>query len=249
MGVELYIFQPLVTNSARVYHALLEKGVPFEVKTFGPGGHLGADFLKINPRGQVPAMTHDGVPLYEGMTMQEYIDEVFEGPPLRPADLRERWRMRVWQRYSENDLGRALMMINWNRIMPRMRANRSEEEMKRFAEQVPDEDRRRSWMSAANQQTPVASIEESYRRVVAGVGRIERALRERPWVAGNSFSLADIDLFHFFGFRSMWLPEWIVELAAPENAPATAEWVERVCARPSTKTLQADTRMPGPPLS
>ncbi len=63
-------------------------------------------------------MTHNGVALYEGMTMNEYIDEAFEGPPLRPADLVERERMRVWCRYAENDLGRSLMMINWNRIMP-----------------------------------------------------------------------------------------------------------------------------------
>ena len=62
-------------------------------------------------------MVHDGHALYEGMTMNEYIDETFDGPPLRPDKLEERERMRVWCRYSENDLGRALMMINWNRIM------------------------------------------------------------------------------------------------------------------------------------
>jgi glutathione S-transferase len=80
--------------------------------------HLQPAYLRINPRGQVPALVHDGRVYTEGMTINEYIDEAFAGPPLRPADPVERWRMRVWCRYAENDLGRCLMMINWNRIMP-----------------------------------------------------------------------------------------------------------------------------------
>ncbi len=253
MTVQLYIFQPLVTNSARVYQALLEKGVEFEPVVLGPDtiSHLSPEYLKINPRGQVPAMTHDGVPLAEGMCMQEYIDEVFEGPPLRPADLRERWDMRVWQRYAETDLGRALMMINWNRIMPRMQAQRSAEEVERFAKAVPDPDRRRSWMNAALQRTPQDQIEELHRRVREGVRRIEAALSERPWVAGQSFSLADIDLFHFYGFKSMWLPDWIVELTNEMDTPATFDWVNRMEERASTRRVHADTvlRRPPPPAA
>ena len=120
MTVELYYFQPLGTNSGRVYQALLEKEVEFVERELKGTEfeHLKPAYLKVNPKGQVPTLVHDGRPLPEGMIANEYIDEAFEGPPLRPSDLRERWRMRVWQRYAENDLGRALMMINWNRIVP-----------------------------------------------------------------------------------------------------------------------------------
>ena len=43
MTLDLYYFQPLVTNSARVYLTLLEKGVPFNEHVLGPGtmSHLG----------------------------------------------------------------------------------------------------------------------------------------------------------------------------------------------------------------
>ncbi len=167
MTVDLYFFQPLVTNSARVYLSLLEKGVPFNEHVLGPQmSHLSDEFKKINPRGQVPAMVHDGNALYEGMTMNEYIDEVFDGPPLRPKNLVEREHMRSWCRYAENDLGRALMMINWNRIMPARSGAMSQEDLERFAKSVPDPDRRRSWTNARTGGTPVAEIEESYRRVV-----------------------------------------------------------------------------------
>jgi glutathione S-transferase len=242
MAVDLYIFQPLVTNSARVYLTLLEKGVPFTAHVLGPQmSHLGEEYKKINPRGQVPAIVHDGKALIEGMTINEYIDEAFDGPPLRPKDPIERERMRVWCRYAENDLGRALMMINWNRIMPQRSQGMSAEDLKRFAEQVPDPDRRRSWLKARTQGTPVAEIEESYRRVVTGVERIEKTLRQHKWIAGNSYSLADIDLLNFYGFQSYWPPAWIKALTSETMTPATCDWLERLWERPAIQQMHKDT--------
>jgi glutathione S-transferase len=232
-----------------VYLTLLEKGVPFNTHVLGPGtmGHLSEEYKKINPRGQVPAMVHDGTALIEGMTINEYIDETFDGPSLRPKEPFERERMRVWCRYSENDLGRALMMINWNRVMPNMRRNQTEEQSKQFANNVPDPDRRRSWLNAMNQGTPTAEIEESYRRVVVGVERIEQTLRKHKWIAGNTYSLADIDLLNFYGHQSMWPPNWIKALTNETMTPATMDWLARLSERPAVKQMHADTRMPGPP--
>jgi glutathione S-transferase len=246
MTVDLYFFQPLVTNSARVYLTLLEKGVPFNEIVLGPNtmSHLSDEFKKINPRGQVPAMTHDGKPLAEGMTMNEYIDETFDGPSLRPKDPEEAWRMRVWCRYAENDLGRALMMINWNRIMPQRSRAMSQEEIDRFAKQVPDPDRRRSWMRARTASTPVAEIEESYRRVVSGVKRIEDNFRKHKWVAGKTYSLGDIDLVNFYGYLSYWLPQWIVELTNETMTPATVDWLNRLKERPAVKEMMKRTVRP-----
>ena len=102
MTVELYYFQPLGTNSGRVYQALLEKGVDFVPREISGRDfeHLKPAYLKVNPKGQVPTLVHDGRSITEGALANEYIDETFEGPPLRPADLRERWRMRVWSRWA-----------------------------------------------------------------------------------------------------------------------------------------------------
>jgi len=171
------------------------------------------------------------------MTINEYIDETFQGPPLRPANLAERERMRWWCRYSENDLGRALMMINWNRIMPARSRNMSPEDIERFAKQVPDPARRRSWLNARTAATPVPEIEESYRRVVSGVKRIEENLRQHKWVAGNSYSLADIDLVNFYGYISYWLPQWIVEMTNETMTPATVDWLGRLKERPAVKEM------------
>src|SRR6516164_4972740 len=236
MAVELYFFQPLGTNSGRVYLALLEKGVEFVERELKGTEfeHLKPAYLAVNPKGQVPTLVHDGVVLTEGAIINEYIDEAFEGPPLRPSDLRERWRMRVWQRYAENDLGRALMMINWNRIVPTFVGERTEEEVLEVLNTVPDPDRRRSWLAAWRQVTPPELIEESHRRAKEGAQKVERHLREHEWVAGNSFSLADIDLANFCGLMAMWMPELVNE----KDTPAFIAWRARMEERPAVRQMR-----------
>ncbi len=239
MAVELYFFQPLGTNSGRVFLTLLEKGVEFvEHELAGRDfEHLKPAYLAVNPKGQVPTLVHDGRVLTEGMNINEYIDEAFEGPALRPADPVERWRMRVWCRYADTDLGRSLMMINWNRIMPTFVGNRPMEEVEKIMETVPDPDRRRSWLSAYKQITPPEQIEESRRRAGEGAQRVEANLRARTWVAGSSFSLADIDLMNFCGFMSAWMPE----LVNDQDTPATIAWQARMAERPTVKAMRAHT--------
>ena len=237
MAVELYFFQPLGTNSGRVFQALLEKGVDFVERELQGREfeHLKPAYLAVNPKGQVPTLVHDGHVLAEGAIINEYIDEAFEGPPLRPADLRERWRMRIWQRYAENDLGRALMMINWNRIVPTFVGERTEEEVLEVLNTVPDPDRRRSWLAAYRQVTPAEVIEESHRRAREGARKVDAHLARYPWVAGSVFSLADIDLMNFCGFMAMWMPELVNE----KDTPAFVAWRAKMEERPAVKAMRA----------
>ena len=240
MTVELYYFQPLGTNSGRVYLALLEKGVLFVERELKGRDfeHLKPDYLRINPKGQVPTLVHDRQALTEGMLINEYVDEAFDGPPLRPADPRERWRMRSWCRWAENDLGRCLMMIMWNRVVPTFVGDRSLEDVKKVLETVPDPDRRRSWLNAYQQTTPPEQLEESHRRVREGAQKVEKHLQNFAWFAGNSHSLADIDFLNFCGgFLTRFMPEVMNE----KDTPATIAWLAKMEERPAVRDMRART--------
>jgi len=73
--------------------------------------------------------------------------------------------------------------------------------------------------------------------------RVEEALSRAPWLAGRSFSLADVDLLSFFGF----LPKWSPEIVNEQRTPCTMDWIERMEERPAVRQLRARSRMPQRP--
>lgn len=77
----------------RVWLALEAKRAPYALRmiSFSDRDHKKPDYLAINPRGKVPAITDDGFALYESNAIVEYLDERFrDGLPLFPGDLRQR---------------------------------------------------------------------------------------------------------------------------------------------------------------
>jgi glutathione S-transferase len=79
-------------NVRGVMLALAEKGVDYELipvlPPFKDPGHMAR-----NPFGRVPVFDHDGFILYETQAILRYLDQVFAGPALQPADAGELARM------------------------------------------------------------------------------------------------------------------------------------------------------------
>jgi len=78
-----------------VRHILIEKGVAFrfhdtEDEMFTP------EHLARHPFGRVPVLQHGDFLLYETSAIAAYIDEVFDGPKLTPAEPKPRGRMNQW---------------------------------------------------------------------------------------------------------------------------------------------------------
>jgi glutathione S-transferase len=83
--------------AARVRIALYAKNLPVEIVT-PPGGMGTPEYKKLNPTGKVPALDVDGQVIAESEVINEYLDERFPAPPLRPADPLARARMRTLSR-------------------------------------------------------------------------------------------------------------------------------------------------------
>lgn len=67
------------------------------------GDHLKTEFLKINPRGLVPSLVHDGVVVNESTIITEYLEEAFLQNPLMPVDPLGRARVRAWTKPLDED--------------------------------------------------------------------------------------------------------------------------------------------------
>ena len=113
--ITLFHWEPNA-NSGKPMLALMEKGVPFEshYTDLLRFDQHSPEYLALNPSGQIPTMIHDGLVLTESTAIMEYVDDAFEGPPLRPADAWERWNMRRWCKLLDEYYGPSLSMIGWS---------------------------------------------------------------------------------------------------------------------------------------
>jgi GSH-dependent disulfide-bond oxidoreductase len=228
----IYHWEPNA-NSGKPIHAAFEKGVDFEshyVDMLAFEQHS-PEYLKVNPNGTIPAMLHDGVLVPESTVMMEYIDAAFPGPPLRPADPFERWRMRWWCRFLDQFFGPSVSMWGWSFFVGPAVRQRDPEELKARIERIPLKERRIAWSKAIYGTFGEAEMAESKRRIALGIEHLEAVLSERPWLAGATYSIADIA-----GFSMMaGLPVSSADLVNDQRTPHIMAYLRKIFARPATR--------------
>ena len=236
MAITLYHWEPNA-NSGKPMLALMEKGVVFDshyLDLLNFDQHS-PDYLKINPNGTIPALVHDDRMLTESTAIMEYIDEAFPGPSLSPDNPEERWRMRWWMRFFDQYFAPALSMIGWSVFVGPSVRTRDPETLKAAIERIPLKERRIAWSKAIYNTFSEEELEESRRRVAVGTACLEQILGERRWVAGPTYSLADINGFNL-GYA---LPLAQPALCNDKETPHIMAWLRAIYARPATKKTWA----------
>jgi GSH-dependent disulfide-bond oxidoreductase len=227
---QLYHWEPNA-NSGKPIIALLEKGVAFESRYTDllEFDQHKPDYLAVNPNGTIPTLVHGDVVLTESTEMGEYIDGAFEGPPLRPEDPVDRWRMRWWGKFLDGYFGPSLSMVGWSVFVgPAVRA-KDPEVLKRNIERIPLKERRDAWSMAIYNAFPDEQLAESRRRVHHGIRVLEQGLEERPYFACDRYTLADINAF----CMAYALPLMYGDYVNEDKTPNLLAWLRRVYARPA----------------
>ncbi len=155
---------PISTYVRTARMACVEKGVDYQLDPRRPGE---TRELGLHPFGKIPAMTNGQIKLFETSSIVRYIDEVFDGPPLQPADARARAVMNQWISAIKDVVFDAMVRRWYIRFYFLM-----------GPEGTPD----RSVIDPA--------IEQAREQVAA----LDAALAEGPFLAGGRLSLADLFL-------------------------------------------------------
>lgn len=232
MSVTLYHWEPNA-NSGKPMLTLVEKGVAFDshyLDLLSFDQHK-PEYLAVNPMGTIPAMTHDGRVITESSAMMEYVDEAFDGPRLTPEDPIEQWRMRWWMKFLDQWLAPSFSMIGWSVFVGPSVRQRDPEELKAAIDRIPLPERRTAWRKAIYNLFSPEEMAESQRRVALGIELLEDALSKRPWLAGESYSLADINAFN----TCYALPLSQPHLSNDEKTPHIMEWLRTIYERPAAK--------------
>jgi len=217
--------------SRRVRLCLEEKGLAYESHPvdLAKMEHHSPEYLKINPNGVIPTLLHDGRPLYESGTICEYLDEVFPEPPLRPADAWGRATMRNWIRHVDERIIN-LIIFNWRHDLQKVAEKWSDAELAERLKKIPNKERQEAWLRVARRPYTEEERAGARAKLVALLDKMEVALTETAWLAGERYTIADIAVVPFV--------KRIDEEIAPDEMtaqrhPRVNAWWSAIQARPA----------------
>ncbi len=202
------------------------------------GEQFSADFLKLNPAGQVPVLVHDGHVLTETGFILQYLDEVFHTVSLTPHSPEGRYWVNVWIKYVNEYMAPAAWKLGIARTLAGLGERRAVIEA--TLDRAPPE-RRQAWARAFAGFDAI-ELEIARGLLPERLKRMEAALAGSEWLAGDHYSLADIVVFP----TANALPGLAPELVDAASTPRIWDWLERMRERPAVQAALATARTAQP---
>lgn len=194
---------------------LAEKGLPFEPVVEKPWERR-TDFLKMNPAGEVPVLVEeDGTVVAGGLAAIEYLEEAYPDTPLLPREVAARAEVR---RIADWFLHKFEREVGENLV--------GEKLIKRLS----------------GQGHPFApAIRAGLANITYHLDYIAFLSERRPWLAGTTFTLADIAAAAQLSCLDY------IDNVPWDRSPEAKDWYARIKSRPSFRALLADNITGCPP--
>lgn len=166
----------------------------------------GSTIVESNPLGKVPCLVMEGgEAVFDSRVIVEYLDMLSPVGKLIPASGRERIEVRTWEALADGLIDAG--------ILARLE---------------------QTWTGRSAEQRSAAWIDRQLAKVHAALAAMSQGLGDRPWCAGNHFSLADISV----GCALAWVEFRFPQIGWRSSYPNLERLVEKLVQRPSF----ADTR-------
>ncbi len=190
-------------NPRRVRIFLAEKNISVLIENIDLGVTNTADFAKLNPAGRVPVLVlDDGTPISETIAICRYFEALQPEPSLFGGDPLAIATIEMWQRRVEMGLFYQISQV-LRHLNPKM---------------------------APYEQPQIPEWAEANRpRVGAALEILDTQLSRSRYVAGDSYSVADITALVALDFMKP------ARLTRPDHLVHLARWHEEVSARQSAK--------------
>ena len=195
----------------RVRIFMAEKGIeiPTVQVDLRNGEQFTPAFRAVNPQCVVPYLVlDDGTGLGEAPAIWRYLEEIHPEPPLMGVDAKDKALVAMWERRTELE-GFAAAGEAFRNSTPAFKG--------------------RAISGPQGYEQDPALVERGKARTLAFFAELDRWLAERPFVAGERYTIADITALVTVDFAG-----WM-KLALPEACANARRWHAQVSARPSAK--------------
>ncbi len=219
------------TCAQKVRTTLAEKGLEWKSHHLDlrKGDQQTPEYLKLNPRGVVPTLVDRGRAVRESNVIMEYLDDEFPQVPLRPTDSFAKAQMRLWlQRLAEGHHDIATATLSMGIAFRFQYLEKGEAACKALIDKIPDPVRRER-----RRDVIMNGVEAKEFKVAVGMWErlltdMEESLSRGPWLTGETYSLADAAYTPYLTRL-----DHLSALGFLDKRPKTANWYERLRARPS----------------
>jgi glutathione S-transferase len=196
----LYTFHNSICTQ-KVFITLAEKELDYEEKLVNlfAAEQFDPEYLKLNPKGVVPTLIHEGRAIPESSLICEYIDETWPDNGLVPDDPYLKTRMRQFSKLVDEAIFEATRELSFSAMFRERMKNMPDEQRETRFRNVGDPSKRDRFMS-----TYELGVDSPY--VFQAIGNWEKALKAMetelktsggPWLLGEMFTLADINMIPY----------------------------------------------------
>jgi len=202
------------------------------------GEQRNPDYLKLNPNGVVPTLVHGDNVVIESTVIAEYVDVAFLGPSLQPDDPMARAHMRLWtKRLDDNIHIPATATLSFAIALREGFVSRfdTHEALQAHIASKPNPKNREFLRQTTELGIDAPLVCESIELFDKLFADMEDALARGPWLAGETFSLADIGYAPYIARLCCLQLDWLWE-----NRSQVADWYERLKSRPNYKPSITD---------
>lgn len=221
---------PMSPCAQKVRIVLAEKGLKWQAVHIDLAAkqNLTPEYLRLNPLGVVPTLTHNDQPVIESSIICEYLDDSFPEVPLKPDDPWQRSRMRFWMKHVDIKLHPSCGALQWPIVMRPSLMQKSEEERQRLLDLIPEKPRRERQKRLVKMGLEAPDVADAVRVYRNTIELMEQQLAEHPWLVSDNFSLADacvapyFQTLHQFGWQGFF-----------SDCPRVLDWYDRCSQRDS----------------
>jgi len=202
----LRIYGTAASRAARPLWVAQELGLAYEhiALPYVGGATRTPEFLKVNPNGRIPVVDDDGVLVWESMACTVYLAERFLGSTglsLAARNHAERAEILRWTFWVVTECEKDALIFLMHAMV------------------MPPE-RRKPQLA-----------EESLRHLAGPLRILDQHLQDRPWLAGDRFTVADICVASVLA----WV-EGASDLMA--QCPQVRDWLQGCLARPAFQQVR-----------
>ena len=196
-------------NGVKIPIALEEMGLPYEAHliNFATNDQKSPEFLEINPNGRIPAIIDPHGPGGKPIAIFEsgaiLLYLAEKSGKLLPADAVGRLEAIQWVFFQVGGVGPMFGQFG------------------HFYKFAADK--------VANNPYPMERYRDETKRLL---GVLELQLADRPWLAGETYSIADVATFPWV--RALGVAYGAADVIGLADFPKVADWVSRAASRPAS---------------